>query len=319
MRFRTEIQCNPSSKQIDHQSKIVLLGSCFSEHMEGKFDHFKFDILSNPFGILFHPLAIEKAVQDCIAENYYSQTSLLKHNDSWLSLNHHSRFDNSDPEKALADINENIAQGHSALKNASHVIITLGTSWVYKWNQNGQIVGNCHKIPQKKFTKSLLSSEEILSSLKRIVKQIRSVNQEAHFIFTVSPVRHLKDGFIENSLSKALLLSAIHEIAKDAGIFYFPAYEIMLDDLRDYRFYKRDMIHPNEMAVDYIWDLFSNSWISQISRELMTEIDDIQRSLAHRPFDSNSEGHKKFLAVLEEKIEALQLRHPHIRFHKKRK
>ena len=319
MKFRTELKCRPGSKQIDHESKVVLLGSCFSEHMEGKFNHFKFDNFSNPFGILFHPLAIEKAIHDCIAKNYYSESSLLKHNDSWLSLNHHSRFNNSDAEKALDDINENIESGHSALKNASHVIITLGTSWVYKWNENGQTVGNCHKIPQKKFTKSLLNSEEILSSLKRIIKQIRSINQEANFIFTVSPVRHLKDGFIENSLSKALLLAGIHEVAKDAGVFYFPAYEIMMDDLRDYRFYDKDMIHPNEIAVDYIWDLFSNSWVSQKSRELMTEIDDIQRSLAHRPFDSNSEGHKKFLTVLEKKINALKLRHPEIKFHKKRK
>lgn len=319
MRFRTEIKCKPSSRQIDHQSKVVLLGSCFSEHMEGKFDHFKFDNFSNPFGILFHPLAIEKAVQDCIIENYYSQSSLLTHNNSWLSLNHHSKFNHSDADKTLARINENIKHGHLALKNASHVIITLGTSWVYKWNENGQIVGNCHKIPQKKFTKSLLNSEEIQGSLKRTVEHIRMVNQDANFIFTVSPVRHLKDGFIENSLSKALLLTAIHEVAKDTGNDYFPAYEIMMDDLRDYRFYNSDMIHPNEMAVDYIWDHFSNSWISEASRTLMSEIDDIQRSLAHRPFDSNSEGHKKFVVHLEEKITALQLRHPQIKFHKKRK
>ena len=319
MKFRTELKCRPASQQIDHTSKVVLLGSCFSEHMEEKFDHFKFDSFSNPFGILFHPIAIEKAVQDCIAENYYSQDSLLKHNDSWLSLNHHSKFDHSNPEKTLIAINQHIEEANGALKKASHVIITLGTAWVYTYNENGQIVGNCHKISQKKFTKSLLTPEEILSSLKGIIKNVRSVNKDVKFIFTLSPVRHLKDGFIENSLSKALLLGAIHELLEDSGVFYFPAYEIMMDDLRDYRFYKSDMIHPNETAVDYIWDLFGSSWIKESSRKLMTEIDEIQRSLAHRPFDSNSEGHKKFLVTLDVKIDALQLRHPQIKFHKKRK
>ena len=319
MKFRTEIKCSPASQQIDHQSKVVLLGSCFSEHMERKFDHFKFDSFSNPFGILFHPLAIEKAVEDCIAENYYTQDLLLKHNDSWLSLNHHSKFNHSDPEKTLTTINQHIEGAHTALKKASHVIITLGTAWIYTYNENGQTVGNCHKISQKKFTKSLLTSEEILKSLKGILKQIRGVNKEANFIFTLSPVRHLKDGFIENSLSKALLLTAIHEVAKDTGIYYFPAYEIMLDDLRDYRFYNSDMIHPNETAIDYIWDLFGSSWISESSIKLMTEIDEIQRSLAHRPFDAASQGHQNFLLALDAKINKLQLRHPQITFHKKRK
>ena len=319
MKFRTAIKCRPAARQIDHRSKVVLLGSCFSEHMEAKFDHFKFDSFSNPFGILFHPLAIEKAVQDCISENYYTQDSLIKHRDSWLSLNHHSKFDHSDSEKTLTAINQNIDYAHAALKTASHVIITLGTSWVYKWNENDQVVGNCHKISQKNFTKQLLTSEEILGSLKGIIKHIRSVNTDVNFIFTLSPVRHLKDGFIENSLSKALLLAAIHELQEDPETFYFPAYEIMIDDLRDYRFYKSDMIHPSEMAVDYIWNLFGSSWLSEASRELMIEIDEIQRSLAHRPFDPNSDGHKKFEMNLEEKIENLQVRHPQIKFHKKRK
>ena len=319
MKFRTELKCSPGPKQIDHESKVVLIGSCFSEHMERKFDHFKFDSFSNPFGILFHPLALEKAVQDCIAENYYTQDSLLKHNDSWLSLNHHSKFNHSDPEKILININGHIESAHAALKKASHVIITLGTAWVYKWNPNGQTVGNCHKISQKKFTKSLLTSEEILGSLKGIINQVREVNKGANFIFTLSPVRHLKDGFIENSLSKALLLGAIHALQKEPGVFYFPAYEIMMDDLRDYRFYNSDMIHPNETAVDYIWNLFENSWISEPSRNLMTEIDEIQRSLAHRPFDAASQGHQNFLLTLDAKINRFQLRHPQITFHKKRK
>lgn len=319
MKFRTEIKCSPASQQIDHDSKVVLLGSCFSEHMEGKFDHFKFKHFSNPFGILFNPLAIQKAIQNCVSKTYYSQSNLVQNNDTWLSLNHHSKFNNSDPEKVLHAINENIEGGHRALKEASHVIITLGTSWVYQWNEDDQVVGNCHKISQKKFTKRLLSAEEIFESLKGIIEKVQSINQQAIFIFTLSPVRHLKDGFIENSLSKALLLKCIHDLKDDSSIHYFPAYEIMMDDLRDYRFYKSDMIHPNDMAVDYIWNHFIDSWVGKASQTLMNEIDEIQRSLAHRPFDADSEAHKNFLQLLDEKIDALQKRQPQIKFHKKRK
>lgn len=318
MKFRTEIKCSPASQQIDYDSRVVLLGSCFSEHMESKFDYFKINNFSNPFGILFNPVAIEKAIQDCVLKERYSQENLIMNNDSWLSLNHHSKFNNRDPEKVLAAINKDIELGHRALKNASHVIITLGTSWVYQWNENGHTVGNCHKISQKKFTKKLLSSDEIVDSLSGIIEKVRSINQGAKFIFTLSPVRHLKDGFIENSLSKALLLKSIHDLQANLDIYYFPAYEIMIDDLRDYRFYKSDMIHPNKMAVDYIWNHFIGSWLSSSSMELMNEIDEIQKSLAHRPFDADSKAHNKFLELLDEKIDVLQKRQPQIKFHKKR-
>jgi hypothetical protein len=319
MKFRTEINCPAVSNQLDHHSSLVLLGSCFSEHMEGKFQYFKFDTFANPFGILFNPKAIETAVRSCVENGCYSKENLLKHGELWLSLNHHSKFDNRDPKQVLDNINKNIAVGHRALREATHVIITLGTSWVYKWKENNSIVGNCHKIPQKSFNKELLSSEEIVGSLRQIAHLIRSINKNASFIFTVSPVRHLKDGFIENTLSKSLLHKAIHEVKKEIDADYFPAYEIMMDDLRDYRFYKKDLVHPNEMAIDYIWELFKESWISESSRQIMIEIDDIQKSLAHRAFDASSEAHIKFLKKTEQKIELLKKKLPEIEFNKKRK
>ncbi len=319
MKFRTEIKCTATAKQIDHQSSLVLLGSCFSEHMEDKFQYFKFDTFANPFGILFNPRAIQTAVQHCAEKTSYSKEDLLEHGDKWLSLNHHSKFDQRDQKQVLEDINKNIKYGHQALRNASHVIITLGTSWVYKWKEDQRIVGNCHKIPQKYFSKELLSSEEILASLRQIISLIRSINKNASFIFTVSPVRHLKDGFIENTLSKSLLHKAIHDVKKETEVSYFPAYEIMMDDLRDYRFYTNDLVHPNEMAVDYIWKLFAASWIRESSREVMNDIDDIQKSLAHRSFDPDSEAHKLFLKKLQHKIQVLKQKLPEIEFHKKRK
>lgn len=319
MKFRTEITCPAVSKQLDHHSSLVLLGSCFSEHMEGKFQYYKFDTFANPFGILFNPIAIETAVRSCVKKVSYSHHDLLKYGDIWMSLNHHSRFDQRDQQQVLDNINKHIEIGHQRLRNASHVIITLGTSWVYKWKENNLVVGNCHKIPQKSFSKELLSSEEIVESLRQTTGLIRSMNKKASFIFTVSPVRHLKDGFIENTLSKSLLHKAIHEVTKEIEAEYFPAYEIMMDDLRDYRFYKNDLVHPNEMAIDYIWDLFKESWITENSRKMMIEIEDIQKSLAHKAFDASSEAHIKFLKKTEQKIDSLKKKLPEIEFHKKRK
>jgi lysophospholipase L1-like esterase len=319
MIFRTEIKLQPNKNTIDHKSHLVLLGSCFSENMEHKFDYFKFDQFTNPFGILFQPKAIEKALVDCVDQKKYGQKDLMQHENIWLSLHHHSKFNQRDAKIVLREINKNIDIGHKALKKATHIIITLGTSWAYRWNKDGSFVANCHKIPQASFSKELLSSEQIEKSLQHMISKVQEINKEVQFIFTVSPVRHLKDGFEENNLSKALLLAAIHKVKNNEQVHYFPSYEIMMDDLRDYRFYNSDLVHPSQEAVDYIWELFKNSWISEQAREIMIEIEEIQRSLLHRAFDPESEAHQKFLVQLKNKMEKLSLIHPEIKFHKKRK
>ena len=319
MKFRTEIKLKPEENRIDHNSTVVLIGSCFSEHMEEKLEHYKFDQFTNPFGIVFHPGAIEKSICSCVDQKAYHRKDLMQNGALWLSLDHHSRFSGTDPELVLQKINKSIAQGHLALKKASHLIITLGTSWAYRWADTGALVANCHKIPQKKFKKVLLSREETVLSLKNTVSKVREINPEIQFIFTLSPVRHLKDGFVQNNHSKALLHAAIQQMSHEEKIHYFPAYEIMMDDLRDYRFYKSDMIHPSDEAVTYIWELFAKSWISDEARQLMAEIEDIQRALRHKPFDPGSKAHQVFLEQLDQKIEQLRLRHPQIVFNKKRK
>ncbi|MFT7329943.1 MAG: lysophospholipase L1-like esterase, partial [Roseivirga sp.] len=199
---------------------------------------------------------------------------------------------------------------NTQLKEVSHVIITLGTSWAYRLIENDTIVANCHKVPQKKFLKELLLIDEITNSLEAIITLIKSVNNNIEIIFTVSPVRHLKDGFVENMRSKSHLLSAIHQvIAPRDHTHYFPSYEIMMDDLRDYRFYSSDMIHPNETAINYIWEAFKTVWIHEKSTDLMSEIDTIQKGLSHRPFNKNSKQHLLFLENLQLKISALQENH----------
>jgi hypothetical protein len=308
MKFRSEIKCIPGPKPIDHGSKIVLLGSCFSENIARKFEFFRFQYLINPFGILFNPVAISNAINRCAEGKLYEEKELFQYRNTWMSLDHHSSFDHKNKEEALRHINSQLQEGNASLREASHVIITLGTSWVYRWKKDHRVAGNCHKLPQDFFDKELLSSDEIGSSLVQMIRKVKSVNQKVHFIFTVSPVRHLKDGFVENTLSKSLLHAAIHRLGSEKYTSYFPSYEIMMDDLRDYRFYGDDLVHPNDMAVDYIWQHFEKSWISEQSRELMPEIEAIQKSLSHRPFDPDSEEHHKFLKNLEKKSALLNSR-----------
>ena len=204
---------------------------------------------------------------------------------------------------------------NTALKSNTHIIITLGTSWVYRLLESDEIVANCHKVSQHKFEKELLSIVEINKSLSSIISLIRKVNPDINFIFTVSPIRHLKDGFIENQQSKSHLISALHQIIKkQENTFYFPSYEIMMDELRDYRFYKEDMIHPNQIAINYIWEKFYENWLSDEAIDLKKQVIKIQRGLEHKPFNPDSKKHQQFSSSLQEKIEILKKKYAHISF-----
>ena len=304
-------QYNP----INYKSKILLLGSCFSENIGDKLSYFKFQTVQNPFGILFQPKAIERLVLNSINEKKYEEDELFFHNEQWHSFDTHSKLSSPSKEILLENLNQSVSLTHSTLKDASHVIITLGTAWAYRFIKNDQFVANCHKVSQKKFLKEILSINEITEGLDSIVSLIRSLKQNTSIIFTVSPVRHIKDGFVENQRSKSHLTAAIHEIVDERkNIHYFPSYEIMMDELRDYRFYKEDMIHPNTVAINYIWERFKNVWISEDSQSTMKAVDNIQKGLSHRPFNPNSEEHKAFLKKLEQKIKALQEKLPHVSF-----
>ena len=306
LNFRTEIKIPESYESINHSSEILLLGSCFSENIGNKLAYFKFNQLTNPYGVLFHPKAIETFIADCVIEKQYLQSDLFTFNDLFHSYHHHSSFSDTSEEKVLHNINNVIETAFVFLKNASHLIITLGTAWVYKQKKTGNIVTNCHKVPQQAFEKALLSPIEIEECLGRIQKKLAVFNPSLKIIFTLSPVRHLKDGFIENTLSKSHLNTAIHQICKTENCFYFPAYEIVMDDLREYRFYKKDMLHPNDIAVDYIWEQFSKNWISEVSKKHFKNIDSIQKDLSHKPFHKESTNHQKFLKNLERKKNLLK-------------
>jgi len=318
MQFRTQIPILKNSFPIDYNSKIVSLGSCFAVNMADKLDYFKFQNNCNPFGILFHSLAIEKLIGFVVSQKQFTEKDLFFHNERWHCFDGHSELSNSNKEELIVNLNEIIQSTHQQISESTHIIITLGTAWAYRNIETNQVVANCHKVPQKQFKKELLTVEEIRKSLENIIKLISSINPNANFIFTVSPVRHIKDGFVENQVSKANLISAIYQQLQTDHCKliteYFPSYEIMMDELRDYRFYAEDMLHPNPVAIDYIWERFSETNISRESYSIMEEIKSIQKGLTHRPFNPKAESHIKFEEKLAEKITNLVSKYSFIKF-----
>ena len=315
MKLQTKIPLKRKTQNlIDYQSNILLLGSCFSENIGDKLSYFKFQSIQNPFGILFHPKAIENLITNTSNKKVYSSDDLIYQNEIWHSFDAHSSLSSASENELLNKLNVAISLTNKKIKEASHIVITLGTSWVYRYIETDTIVANCHKIPQKKFLKELLSVSEISESLARSISLIKSINSDAAVIFTISPVRHLKDGFIENTQSKSHLIAAIHTLVNKQDVSYFPSYEIMMDELRDYRFYAEDMIHPNKTAINYIWRKFIDTWFSEETKSIMKEIDEIQKGLLHRPFHEDSKLHQQFLLKLEQKKSSLQERLPFINF-----
>jgi len=319
MQFRTKIPIPQSDFKIDYNSKIVSLGSCFAENMAEKLDYFKFANTCNPFGIIFNPVSIEKMMYRIVNQIYYTEEDIFFHNERWHCYEVHSDCSNSNKEEFLENLNAVLKTSLTQLFQASHIIITYGTSWVYRNLESDTIVANCHKVPQAAFSKEILSVETIEKSIQNTIEFIQKINPNLNYIFTVSPVRHLKDGFVENQLSKAHLISAIYQILESAicnlqSAIYFPSYEIMMDELRDYRFYAEDMIHPNQIAIDYIWEQFFQTQITSAIYPIMEEVCSIQKGLQHRPFNPNSDQHKKFLYSLNQKIAFLKGKIPHLQF-----
>jgi len=314
----TPISISKSNSPIDYQSKMVLMGSCFAENIGNKFQYFKFNTLVNPFGIIFNSVSIEKMIERVVLQKTFSKEDIFYHNERWHSYEVHSDCSTDDPEALLNNLNQLLSKTKKQLQEATHFIITYGTSWVYRHIETNAIVANCHKVPQKQFTKELLSIDKIQKSIQNTISLIATLNPKCNFIFTVSPVRHLKDGFVENQVSKAHLIAAIHDNLKtehlELNTDYFPSYEIMMDELRDYRFYADDMIHPSPMAIDYIWERFTATQIDANAIATMELVQTIQKGLAHRPFNPNSESHQKFEANLKEKIATLEAQYSFVKF-----
>lgn len=309
MNFTTPIPITKYSNTIDYNSKIVLLGSCFAENMGEKFEYFKFQNIVNPFGIIFNPVSIEKLIYRTVNQEFFTEKNVFFHNEKWQSSEVHSELSSTNKKDLIDNLNQILVDFYTQIQQATHIIITYGTSWVYRNKLSKKIVANCHKVAQNQFDKELLSIEIIEKSIQNTIDLISKINPNCNIIFTVSPVRHIKDGFIENQVSKSHLLSSIYKILQvppsGAEGAYFPSYEIMMDELRDYRFYAADMLHPNQQAIDYIWIKFFENYISEKEFATMNEVCSIQRSLKHKPFNATSENHQLFLKKLKDRIEKL--------------
>ena len=292
MKFRTEVEINESRKKIGIEDCIFSIGSCFATEMHEKFSQGQIQSLNNPFGTIFNPFSIFQAIQQIYDAKEYQEKDLILANENYISLDHHSSFDSRYAHKSLDKINQNIEEANQFLQSTNFVIITFGTSYIYEFLPQNRLVANCHKIPQKFFEKRFLSHQELTDSINKTIEILKDIcKDDVQILFTVSPVRHTKDGIVENQLSKSKLLTAIHEsISGKENCSYLPVYEILMDDLRDYRFYKEDLIHPNSQAVQYIWEKFGNAYFSDEFPNRLRE-ERIFLRLYPKPVESSQNGH----------------------------
>ena len=320
MDFHAEFFPKTFPIKISHKDKLMLAGSCFTEQIGNKLSQHKFTVLENPNGILFNPVSISNAVMSYATGKMYEEKDLFFYNELWGSWQHHTKFSNIDNIKALDQINRSQAKAINFIKEADWILLTLGSAFVYENtsldndDKLNKIVANCHKVPADKFNRRLLDTAEIKNVLTVMMKEVKKGNPAINFIFTISPVRHLREGFIENNRSKAALIQAVHSLTNDIDVFYFPAYELVIDDLRDYRFYAEDMVHPNYAATNYVWEKFVTTCIDEPSKQLMKEIAVIVAAKNHKAFNPASDQHKKFLQVNLEKLRTIEQKYPYINF-----
>lgn len=320
MEFRTHVDLPKKAPQVSHSDEILLMGSCFAEHIGNRLVDSKFQCDVNPFGILYNPRSIAIALKQIIERKCYTENDLFFYNACYRSYMHHGLFANETPEATLNAINHRIEKAHRTLPNLNYVLLTFGTSWVYTLKANGQVVSNCHKLPAATFCRSRLSVEEIVEEYTELIHALHQLNPKCKVLFTVSPVRHTKDGAHGNQLSKAVLLLAIEQLQAifPHEVDYFPSYEIVLDELRDYRFYNDDMNHPSSLAVDYVWKQFSDTYFAAETQKIIKECEKIKKDLQHRPISRDSEGYRAFLNQIVLKISEVEGKYPNLDLEKEK-
>ena len=310
IQFTTPVNFPKAAFQLHHQTPILLIGSCFTVSIGQKLLTNKFDVSLNPNGIIYNPISVFNTLQRIINNQLYTENELLQVNGKWVSLDYHGSFSSFNKKECLSNINQSLTQAHQKLLTAKTIIITFGSAWVYNY-ANKKIVANCHKIPAKEFKKRLLTVKEILAAFDTI----KAVTEHLNILFTISPVRHINDGLHENNLSKAVLHLAINNlVVQNKNCSYFPAYEIVIDELRDYRFFKDDLIHPTELAVNYVWKKFVHCFFDDNTKMLITEIEKIKAATNHRPFNFDSETHQKFIKKQIQLMDKLSTQFPFLDF-----
>ena len=318
LKLKLTLDAKPASHKINYGERLLLMGSCFTENIGLKLQAHLFETLENSHGILFNPVSVQNALMDIIANKKYTELDLFLLNDVWNSWHHHSRFSGVTQTEALDKMNGAIQEAHSYLKSAHHLVITLGSAWLYTLNENvpnhmGMVVANNHKAPANWFTRKLLQPQELLSNLQSLVAALQSFNPNLHIVFTISPVRHLREGLVENNRSKEVLIQAVHDlVSMEKNIEYFPAYEYVIDDLRDYRFYSEDLVHPNYAATQYVWEKLVDTYMSAETQSIMKQVAELQLAFNHKPFFSGSTEHQKFLLSYIEKTMHLMAQCPQL-------
>lgn len=306
MELKTTLQIPESQDKLSHSSSVITLGSCFSEVIGQQLHDNKFTVSANPFGTLFNPLSIAFLLDCCINKTSLPDHSYIQTRGTWFNYYLHSSLygiSRQDLEKKFTHIAQDV---HTRLVSCNFLILTLGTAYVYELKKHNHTVSNCHKQPSSLFSKRLLNPEEILKSVQETLQSLWNINPRLKIITTVSPVRHIKDTIPLNSVSKATLRLVCHQLTSTYPfVHYFPSFEILMDDLRDYRFYKEDMIHPSSLAEKYIWDKFIHCYCTPSTLDILTQWQQIKRSIAHKPFNINSEDHQKFLHKLIEQLTSL--------------
>lgn len=310
-KFMLDLHLSPNPERIDIEDPILMIGSCFTEHIGHQLQDLKFNVLQNPNGILFDPVSVASSLVAYTKKDYYRDLELFEQDGIWSSWLHHGRFSGVDKSEVHQQIQESQNRAFEFLSGAKWLIITLGTAFHYWLQENNLAVANCHKVPASKFRKHLLSIEEINTALDNCLHQVFHFNKDIRVIFTVSPVRHIKDGIIENNRSKARLIEVVHHLVnKFDRLYYFPAYELIIDILRDYRFYAEDMVHPNNQATKFVTDKFFASFINERTNKLAEQIQQILSATNHRPIHSTSDKHQQFLKANLEKIKILKEMYP---------
>ena len=315
MNLQTKITVAAPDFSIDYNSRLMMLGSCFAENMGSKFSYYKFDVDVNPCGIIYNPLSVANVLRLLVEGKRFEKNDLREVGGKWVSLFHHGAFSSADPDECLHRINDRLTKATGELRTLDLLVITWGTAWVYKYIPENIIVSNCHKIPSREFERSRLSVEDIVREYLVLIERLREINPGLRILFTVSPIRHWKDGALGNQLSKAPLLLAIDRLREEIQhVYYFPAYEIVLDELRDYRFYAEDMLHVSGFTVDYIWERFLYSFISPEVFGLMNQIGRINKGVAHRPFEPQSEEYQRLVKKMLAEIAMISRSYPMIDF-----
>ena len=317
MNFRTQVELLEKEVKIAHSERMLLLGSCFAENIGKLLSGNKFRCEVNPLGILYNPLSIAKSLRQVLMECVYEEKDLFQAGGVWHSWMHHSDFSSCSLDECLKKINGGMKKVADSLPDTDWLVVTWGTAYVYFLRQTQEVVGNCHKQSEKLFVRQRLDVSEIVEVWKSLLDDLKTVNPRLKVLFTVSPIRHAKDGMHGNQLSKSTLLLAVDELcATCPDCHYFPSYEIMMDELRDYRFYADDMLHPSTKAVEYIWECFCRCYFSKETMGVMKEWEEIKKGLEHKPFDPESESYRKFLSQIVLKIAQIKEKFPYLEVQK---